>query len=275
MLSIGEFALLGQVSPRTIRHYGDVGILEPAHVDPSTGYRSYELGQLSVLRRILALRDLGVGLEQIRQLLAVDGELSVEQLRGMLRLRESEIAASISEQREQLRRVASYLDALERGEIMRAIEIVVKRTESVRIAETTGVAPGYGHENIGPVFEARLPVVWARLVEAGIEPGSPLAYYDWPDDQGAVVVHLGFDIGDVPLTDDDDVGVVVLPPAEMASVLHRASPHTISDTYEAAIRWIDANGYAITDRGRELTLVWDPDDPSQTIIELQFPVSRV
>ena len=99
MLSIGEFAHLGQVSPRTIRHYGDVGILEPVYVDPSTGYRSYEVGQLSVLRRILAYVKLGVGLEQVRELLAVDGELSVEQLRGMLRLRESEIAASISEQR--------------------------------------------------------------------------------------------------------------------------------------------------------------------------------
>jgi DNA-binding transcriptional MerR regulator/effector-binding domain-containing protein len=273
MLSIGEFAHLGQVSPRTIRHYGDVGILEPAHVDPATGYRSYELGQLSVLRRILALRELGVGLEQIRELLAVDGELSVEQLRGMLRLRESEIAASISEQREQLRRVASCLDALERGEIMQAIEIVVKHTESVRMAETTGVAPGYGHENIGPVFEARLPVVWARLAEAGIEPGVVVAYYDWPDDDGHVVVHLGFDIGDAQLTDDDDVAVVVLPPAEVASVLHRGPLDDITDTYEAAVRWIDANGSTITDRGRELTLVWDPDDPTQTLVELQFPVS--
>ena len=66
---------------------------------------------------------------------------------------------------------------------MPAIEIVVKHTEAVRMAETTGVAAGYGHENIGPVFEARLPVVWARLVEAGDRTGSCLADYDWPDDQ--------------------------------------------------------------------------------------------
>jgi DNA-binding transcriptional MerR regulator len=59
MLSIGEFARLGRVSPRTIRHYGDVGILAPAHVDPATGYRSYELRQLADLRRILVLRELG------------------------------------------------------------------------------------------------------------------------------------------------------------------------------------------------------------------------
>src|SRR5262249_26612733 len=123
MLSIGEFARLGQVSPRTLRHYGDVGVLVPAHVDAATGYRSDELRQLSDLRRVLALRDLGVGLEQIRELTTEDGTLPVEQLRGMLRLRRAEISATIVEDQQRLRRVASYLDALERGELMRTIDV--------------------------------------------------------------------------------------------------------------------------------------------------------
>jgi DNA-binding transcriptional MerR regulator len=55
MLSIGEFAHLGRVSPRTLRHYDDVGVLSPAHVDPVTGYRWYELRQLARLRRIAGL----------------------------------------------------------------------------------------------------------------------------------------------------------------------------------------------------------------------------
>jgi DNA-binding transcriptional MerR regulator len=273
MLSIGEFAGLGRVSPRTIRHYGDVGILEAAHVDPSTGYRSYELHQLSRLRRILALRDLGVGLEQIRELVGDDDELSVEQLRGMLRLRESEIAASITEQREQLRRVASYLDALERGEIMQAIEIVVKQAESVRIAQTTGVARGYGHENIGPVFEARLPVVWARVVESGIEPGPCIAYYDWPDEDGVVVVHLGYDVGEQDLEPDRDVRVTQLPSVTVASVLHRGSLDDISDCFEALVRWTEDNGYRIAGLSRELYLAWDDDDPGNRVVELQLPVA--
>ena len=274
MLSIGEFARLGQVSPRTIRHYGDVGILEAAHVDPATGYRSYELRQLADLRRILALRELGVGLDQIRALLGSDGDLSVEELRGMLRLREAEISVSIAEQQAQLRRVAHHLDALERGAVMRTIDMVVKKIEGVRVAETTGVSPGFGHDNIGPVFEARLPVVWEQMVESGITPGPVLAYYDWPDDDGTVVVHLGFDIGDATFTDGDEVRVVELPAVEVASALHRGMPHAISDTYEAAVRWIDDNGYTIADRGRELTLHWDPVAPDQNVIELQFPVSR-
>jgi len=274
MLSIGEFARLGQVSPRTIRHYGDVGILAPARVDPTTGYRAYELRQLGDLRRILALRELGVGLEQIRELLHASGDLSVDELRGMLRLRESEISAAIAEQQERLRRVAHHLDALERGAVMRTIDMVVKQVDAMRLAETTGIAPGFGHANIGPVFDDRLPVVWARLAAAGIVPGLVTAYYDFPDDEGNVVVHLGFDIGVDELPDGGEVRVVELAAVEVASALHRGPLDDISDTYEAAVGWIDGNGYELSGQVRELTLSWDPDHPEQTLVELQFPVSR-
>jgi DNA-binding transcriptional MerR regulator/predicted transcriptional regulator YdeE len=274
MLSIGEFARLGQVSPRTLRHYGDVGVLVPAHVDPATGYRSYELRQLSDLRRVLALRDLGVGLEQIRELTAEDGTLPVEQLRGMLRLRRSEISASIAEDQQRLRRVASYLDALERGELMKTIDVVVKETAPLRMAETTGTAPGYGHANIGPVFQDRLPVVWLRLRDAGVEPGKSVAYYEWPDDDGRVVVHLGFDIEDQPLPDTDEVRAVELSVVEVASALHRGPMDDISDTFEAVVRWIDGNGYRISGLSRELYLEWDQQDPSRNVTELQLPIGR-
>src|SRR5689334_349958 len=123
MLSIGEFARLGGVSPRTLRHYGELGLVVPAHVDPSTGYRSYEVSQLSDLRRVVALRDLGVSLSQIRALLRADDGISLEEMRGMLRLRRAEISEAIDEQHERLRRVASYLDALERGELMSTLNV--------------------------------------------------------------------------------------------------------------------------------------------------------
>jgi DNA-binding transcriptional MerR regulator len=274
MLGIGEFARLGQVSPRTLRHYGDVGVLTPSHVDPATGYRYYELRQLSDLRRVLALRELGIGLEQIRELVTADANVSVEQMRGMLRLRQAEIAAEITEHQDRLRRVASYLDALERGELMRTIDIVTKVAEPVRLAETTGSANGYGYENIHPVFRDRLAVVWHRLNVAGVEPGICVAHYDWPDDAGQVVVHLGFDIADQSLADDDDVRVVELPSVEVASAIHRGAPNDITDTFEAMVRWIEDNGYRIADRSRERYLKVDRENPAQNVTELQLPIAR-
>jgi DNA-binding transcriptional MerR regulator len=76
MLNVGEFATLGQVSPRMLRHYDQLGLLAPERVAPETGYRSDGVQQLVRLHRLLALRDLGFTLERISGLL--DGEPPLE-----------------------------------------------------------------------------------------------------------------------------------------------------------------------------------------------------
>jgi effector-binding domain-containing protein len=140
------------------------------------------LHQLTDLSRVLALRDLGIGLESIRELLEADESVSVEQLRGMLRLRQAEISSSIAEQHERLRRVAGLLS--------------------------------------------------------------------------------------------DDVRVVELAGVEVASAIHRRPMVEIVDTFEAIVRWIEASGYRIADRSRELYLAWDADDYTRSITELQLPIIR-
>ena len=53
-MKIGDFARLGQVSVRMLRHYDVMGLLQPAHVDGYSGYRSYDPEQLHVLNRLVA-----------------------------------------------------------------------------------------------------------------------------------------------------------------------------------------------------------------------------
>jgi DNA-binding transcriptional MerR regulator len=268
MLSIGELARLAQVSPRTLRHYDQLGLLVPAQVDEVTGYRRYELRQLAELRRILALRDLGVGLDRI----AAVADAPVEELRGMLRLREVELAAAIDADQERLRRVAIHLDALERGELM-SLDVVVKRSDPVRLASIDRVAPGYGNENIGPLFDEHVPGLRARLAAADVQPGRFVAHYEWPDDEGNVLVHLGFEIGEQPFDGDDDIAVERLPVVEVASALHRGAPVDISDTFTGLVRWIEASGYRIVERSREITLEWAADDSPTNVIEVQLPIA--
>ena len=62
MYGIGTLARLAQVSVRTLRHYHDLGLLKPAHLDPLTGYRYYTAGQVLRLHRILVLHGPGVPL---------------------------------------------------------------------------------------------------------------------------------------------------------------------------------------------------------------------
>ena len=70
MLKIGTFSKLSRLSIRMLRRYDELGLLQPVHTDPFTGYRYYREEQLTTAGRITALRDMGFGLSAIGALLA-------------------------------------------------------------------------------------------------------------------------------------------------------------------------------------------------------------
>jgi DNA-binding transcriptional MerR regulator len=72
LLPIGRFARLAGLSVGALRHYDELDLIRPARTDPFTGYRSYRRDQLETARTIVAMRDLEVPLETIRELLATD-----------------------------------------------------------------------------------------------------------------------------------------------------------------------------------------------------------
>lgn len=74
MLKIGEFSKLSRVSIRMLRHYDEIGLLKPAHIDPDSGYRYYGEDQLPVAGRITALKEMGFGLSAIGQMLPQYGD---------------------------------------------------------------------------------------------------------------------------------------------------------------------------------------------------------
>ena len=76
MLRIGDFSQLAQISVRTLRLYDEMGLFKPAQIDRFTDYRYYNVEQLARLNRILALKDLGLSLEQIKQLRVDDVPLA-------------------------------------------------------------------------------------------------------------------------------------------------------------------------------------------------------
>jgi DNA-binding transcriptional MerR regulator len=81
MFKIGDFSKLSQVSVRMLRYYDEQGLLKPARTDRFTDYRYYAADQLPRLNRILALRDLGFTVDQIRRLL--DEAVTSEQERRL------------------------------------------------------------------------------------------------------------------------------------------------------------------------------------------------
>ena len=273
MLNIGEFARLGQVSTRMLRHYDEIGLLRPDQVDAANGYRLYRVGQLERLHRIVAMRDMGFTLEQVGQALAVD--ISVEELRGMLRLRRAQIEQTVVEEHERLRRVEAHLRAIEWRNIVELQDVVIKHTQPIRVASAT--AGGLTHADIGAAFGRLLPKVLGHLEAAGIKPGISVAVYEDEGGtaaEGEIVLHAGFDIGTHQIRDGEDVRIVDLPVIEVAAATYRGGDEGIVAAWEALVRWIDDSGYRLTGDCRELYHEWHDDDPEQNVMELQQPIAR-
>jgi MerR family transcriptional regulator, thiopeptide resistance regulator len=116
--SIQEIARLTGSTSRTLRHYGDVGLLKPVRTG-SNGQRYYDQGALVRLQQILVLRQFGLGLPAIAEVL--DGEQdTVGALRRHLELLERE-RVRIGRQAESIR---TTIRKIERGEPLMAEEVL-------------------------------------------------------------------------------------------------------------------------------------------------------
>ncbi len=102
MLTIGDFSRMTHLSVKALRHYHDMGVLEPAAVDPFTGYRSYDTSQVGSAQVIRRLRDLGMPLDSIAAVLAAPD----------LEARNREIAAHLTRMERQLEQTQASVAAL-------------------------------------------------------------------------------------------------------------------------------------------------------------------
>lgn len=112
MLKIGDFSKFSRVSIKTLRYYDEIGLLKPAEVDRFTGYRYYSVDQLSRLNRIMGLKDLGLSLEEINQLLADNP--SAEKVIELLRAKREAAIARLYEEEARIRRVEGWLKKVEK-----------------------------------------------------------------------------------------------------------------------------------------------------------------
>ena len=275
MFSTGEFARLGGVSVRTLRHYDEVGLLRPATVDPDTGYRGYSAQQLEQLNRIMALKELGLSLTQARRLL--DG-ITLEELHGMLILRRAQLEHEREENQNQLLGVEARLRSIAREGAMSADDIVVKKIPAMGVVLITGQAPAFGAENIVPVVN-RLAEQFDQL---GIhdrvkEAGPRLVFYDHEHGED-VTVRLALPVAEPPGELPAPAQYRVLPEIEAAATVRSGRAASIFPmVYHDLVRWIGERGYQVAaSSGREVWLheVHDFADVAQQVFEIQLAFTR-
>ena len=277
LFKIGDFARLTQVSAKTLRYYDDIGLFQPMHVDKFTGYRYYSFEQLPRLNRILALKDLGFSLENIRQI--VDDDISVEELHGMLRLRRMELQQQISDSQTRLEQVEARLLLIKQEGKMPDYEIVVKSVPAAKIASARELVPdpAFMRERCLALNDAASKLIEKAKLESN---GTSLAIYHSADENGIdVEIAYFLDSGTVG-TKHESASVRELPAVEtMVSAVYRGSYDdfkAVTQLHVAIGKWIESNGYTIAGASREIYLQ-PPRNLGEGLVgvmELQYPVTK-
>lgn len=273
MFKIGDFSKLCRVPVSALRYYADIGLLEPAHTDRFTSYRYYSLDQLPRLNRILALKDLGLSLEQIKQVLNED--LPASEVRGMLRLKEAELEQEFEEVQMRLKRVKARLMLIEQeNTIMSQPEVVLKSLEKMTGLSLREVVPT--PSSVGTLMGEMFGTVMGHQVPVT---GTPFAiFHDGEFKPQDMDVEIVFPVAPgTKITLDMERGPKITTREfstidSAACIIHTGPYETLEQTYTVIGKWIEANGYQISGPSREVYL--RPPGEEDPITEIQFPVTK-
>jgi DNA-binding transcriptional MerR regulator len=265
-LSIGDFSRATHLTVKTLRHYHQTGLLEPADVDPHTGYRRYTVEQLATAQIIRRFRDLDMPLEEIGAVLSTADPQA----------RHDRIAAHLSRLEDKLgrtqRAVAALHDLLAPESAGTAAYVELRRVPAVPAAviiETVDAqdAPAWLQGALG---ELHATLAAQHLTGAGTAGGI---YADelFTHHRGQATVFVPCSGPVRPL---GRVSAQVVPAAELAITTHCGSPTDVDRTYAALAAHVARHALAVDGPIREYYLVGQREtaDSTQWRTEIGWPV---
>ena len=287
MYKVGDFSKISRVSVKALRYYDERELLKPVRVDEETGYRYYHVDQLPRLNRILALKELGLSLEQISVIL--NEQLSSLEIRGMLRLKRAELRQEVQETQMRLSLVERRLKQIEQEDTLLSYDIVIKNVASQLIASAREVvlSPDAIAErcilltntivNTLSQTEVKATGPWGTIYH-GI---TDELYTQKPTDiEVVVVLDPSFVKTYTPRatsTSWNHEQVVIRELAgcpSMACLVHTNDYQGLWDAYAAMLLWIATNGYQIIGPCRIFYLHMVPAN-RHPVSEIQIPVEKV
>jgi DNA-binding transcriptional MerR regulator len=276
MFRIGEFAQIAQVSSRQLRHYDQLGLLRPDHTDPRSGYRYYSIRRLPRLNRILALKELGLSLEQIGPLL--EEQISSTELRGMLAMKRAQVEQSLRVEEARLRHIESRIAEIDRQGRIEGYDVVVK---SVAARPFLSLRRSFeGMDEVVPMV-CSIAEEGSRQIRTALRDKLIVVARNDIEDE-MLDLEIGFSLTrpsntTLRLPGGSMLTASELPAVETMATIVRPGTNAASHSSFATIgTWIEANQYEIAGPCREVFLepISEPPGFEGALVEIQFPVHR-
>jgi DNA-binding transcriptional MerR regulator len=292
MLKIGDFSRLARVTVKALRYYDELGLLKPAKLDSFTGYRYYSADQLPRLHRIIALKEMGLSLEEIARLLQDD--VSISHILDLLHTKQESQKRRLENELERLKWVEDWISEVERENKLPAYEIILKKVPPVQVVSvittlpnTFDVKPVWGQassvmrEIVDHIFKSSSQIVGPMIV---IFPNE-ISREDNIECELALPVSQ-----DVP--SKGEIQCKELPGYDqMVTTIHKGGVNSGAPANIALAKWFETNDYQIIGPHRNVVLIdykiVGPDrdiyfadtqsssPPGEFVTEIQLPVERV
>ncbi|MBW6433568.1 MerR family transcriptional regulator [Actinoplanes hulinensis] len=269
MIPIGHFSRMSRLSIKALRFYDEQGLLIPARVDPSSGYRYYRRSQARQAEAIRVLRQTDMPIGDIRDVLSSDDPEIVSK---RLQDHRERLRSRLAEQERMLRFLEQLID---RGGYAMPYQVTTRQIGSRPVAALR-------LHTILPTIGADMARGFSTLVSAigtaGASPsGAPFVIYHNVIDERVS--------GDIEICIPVPVGIAFaegpvvfreVPGGPAAVIVHQGPHAEISPAYHEAFTWIEAHGRKPAGPPCEVYLN-DPQTvaPEELLTEVQFPIDRL
>lgn len=277
MFLIGEFSRIARVSTRQLRHYDEIGLFTPVKIDAETGYRYYSADQLPKLNRILALKDLGLSLDQITRLL--DEDISAEEMHGMLTLRKAQIEQTLRDELERVRSIEERIWQIETEGVLGDEDVVLKSIPQQKFLSVRQMIPTV-REGFALMYDIHrlLPQRAGRSILGNFG----IIFHSEGFTMEDIDVEMGFLLEQpfldrFKLSDGREMTVRTVPAVETMATLARVGIYNDSVGHYGALgTWIQKHDYQIDGAGWEVFIQpFQPGMEDKAVVEIQIPVKPI
>ena len=264
MYKIGDFSNMSKTTIKALRYYEKEGLLKPVYVDLNTGYRYYETSQLVEISKIISLRQIGLSIKDIKNI--IDGY----DMENILNKRKKEIEDNLTIFNTQLSKINYLLE----GNNMKN-EIFIKEIPSYIIYYRDGIISDFSKIS---EFVLQSGTECAK-VNPNLKCVTPnYCYISYLDGEykekdikiryAEAVEKFGNETNQLKFMKADAITAVC--------IYHKGSYENLRDSYNTILKYIEDNNYEIIDNVRECYIdgCWNKDNVDDYLTEIQFPVNK-
>jgi Predicted transcriptional regulators len=271
MLRIGDFSKLSRISIRMLRHYDEMGILIPKHIDNFTSYRYYSEEQLAVASRIISLKDMGFRLSTIKEILkSYDNPKA---LSDYLVVKRTEMQEEEVEIQQRLLLLETAIKRLREDDNAMKYDVILKTVPQRYVASVRKTIPAYNQEGI---LWNILMSETAALHMIPEDNCCSLAMFhdeDYKDSDADVEIQISVK-GKYENT--EHVVFKVVPEVQIASATYKGSYEQLTEVNHTVANWVRDNGYEFN--GAMFCIYHvspaQTNNPDELVTEVCYPIEK-